>query len=201
MADPIGILTHEHRIIEEVLGALETFIENLGVREEHERSDVAAFARFFQEFVDRCHHGKEENYLFVRMNAYGFSREHGPVSAMLSEQGEGREHLLALAAIGAGAGPLSRREQADVRGHALGYVMRIRPHVMREEDILFPMVLHALPDFVLDELGRDFEAFDRSFLPTGFHEELRRLSTRLIASYSPKRDDFRRTKKDTQAPL
>ncbi len=199
MADPIGILTGEHRIIEDVLGALENFIEHLGSPGAQERSDVAAFARFFHEFVDRCHHGKEENYLFVRMSAYGFSRENGPVSAMLSEKDEGRDHLLALAAIGAGEGPLSGREQSDVRGHGLGYILRIRPHVMREEDILFPMVVHALPRFVLDELGRDFETFDRSTLPPGFHEELRRLSTSLVARYSSRRGDSRAEKDATRA--
>ena len=106
MSDVIGILTDEHRLIEQVLGSLETFTDRMAGEPETNRQTVCEFAEFFRRFVDECHHGKEEEHLFVRMNAYGFSTDAGPVSAMLSEQGEGREHLTALATIAQGAGPL-----------------------------------------------------------------------------------------------
>lgn len=186
MAYAIEDLTREHRVIEEMLGSLETFIESLGTYPERERRDVAGYVRFFREFVDRCHHGKEENYLFVKMRAYGFSETQGPVSAMLSEQGEGKEHLNALESIGAGQGPLDPRERGSVRGHALGYIMRIRPHMAREEDILFPIIVHSLPGFVIDDLGRDFRYFEKNVLPPDFHRNLQAISGPLIATYPPK---------------
>lgn len=164
---------------------LETFVNSLGKRPERERDTIRDYARFFHGLVDTCHHGKEERYLFVKMNAYGFSKEMGPVSAMLSEQDEGRDHLDALAVIGEGVGPLTPTERDVARGHALGYILRIRPHMMREEDILFPMAVHSLPGFVLDELTREFAEFERSSLPAGFHQELRKISQSLIASYPP----------------
>jgi hemerythrin-like domain-containing protein len=186
MPDPIANLTREHREIERMLGALETFVERVGAHPERDRGDVADFVRFFEQLVDRCHHGKEENYLFKRMHAYGFSREKGPVSAMISEQGEGREHLLALACVGAGTGPLTSLEQGQVRGHGLAYIMRIRPHMRREEDILFPMVAHSLPGFVLEEIGRDFEKFETTMLPRDFQGQISGLVTRLVSAYPPK---------------
>jgi hemerythrin-like domain-containing protein len=185
MSEAIVNLIREHRDIEQVLDALESFVDTLGRDPERERGDIADFVRFFEELVDRCHHGKEENYLFTRMHDYGFSREKGPVSAMLSEQGEGRDHLLALASIAAGTGILSPRERADVRGHGLGYIMRIRPHIKREEDILFPMVMHSLPEFVLDDIDRDFHTFETSVLPADFHTKIQLLSARLITAYPP----------------
>jgi hemerythrin-like domain-containing protein len=186
MADAIQILIHEHESIEKALASLETFVESLGTQPDREREAVRDYVYFFHELVDTCHHGKEEGFLFPKMTAYGFSKEAGPVSAMLSEQGEGREHLTALALIGQGVGPLTSHEREVVRGHALGYIMRIRPHMAREEDILFPIVVHSLPEFVIEELGREFEGFDKKDLPPDFHEKLGRISRDLIAAYPPK---------------
>ncbi len=185
MADAIDVLIREHRVIEEVLSSLEAFIEKLGEFPERERDCLREYARFFHEYVDKCHHGKEEDYLFVKMNAYGFSKKTGPVSAMLSEQGEGREHLNALAEVGQGEGLLGVTEREIVKGHALAYVMRIRLHMQREEDILFPMATHALPRFILEELSGDFRLFEEKSLPHGFHEKLQSISKSLLAAYPP----------------
>jgi len=186
MADAIDILTDEHRLIEQVLGSLEVFTEKLGEESEHDRDTVRQFADFFHHFVDEIHHGKEEDYLFVRMNSYGFSKQAGPVSAMLSEQGEGREHLSALADIGQGSGPLSRREHVLIKGHALGYILRIQSHMKREDDVLFPVARHSLPPFVLKELTGEFEDFDGNPANRPLHQDLLGIAHRLVAKYPPK---------------
>ncbi len=185
MGDAIQMLIDEHRLIESVLAALDSFAEKLGQEPENDRATVLEFADFFHQFVDTCHHGKEEDHLFVCMNAYGFSKSAGPVSAMLSEQGEGREHLVALASIGRGIGPLSTREQALVKGHALGYILRIQSHMKREDDILFPVARHALPAFVLEDLCAEFEDFNARILTTPVHEHLIQTALKLSAKFPP----------------
>ncbi len=142
-----------------------------------------AYAAFFRGFVDDCHHGKEEDHLFVRMGAGGFSASTGPVAAMLSEQGEGREHLGVLAEIGGGSGPLSANEQELVRGHSLGYITRILSHMKREDEILFPVVRHTLPSFVLEELADEFEDFEAKVLTRDRHDGLIQTARRLMARY------------------
>jgi hemerythrin-like domain-containing protein len=189
MRRAIEELVEEHRYIEEVLSSLERFVDSLGRKPDRERGMIRDYAHFFHQMVDICHHGKEEKYLFVKMDAYGFSREKGPVAAMLSEQDEGRDHLDALTSIGNGTGPLSEAEREIVRGHALGYIMRIRPHMSREEDILFPIIEHSLPKFVFEELARDFADFEKQQLPSGFHRDLREIADALQDSdTSLKRD-------------
>jgi hemerythrin-like domain-containing protein len=185
MADAIEILTDEHKLIETMLGSLEAFAERLGDEPESDRATVREYTDFFRKFVDECHHGKEEDYLFLRMSAYGFSNEAGPVSAMLSEQGEGREHLNALADIGQGTGPLTARERTLVKGHALGYISRIESHMKREDDILFPVARHALPPFVLEELTVEFEKFDGNAVNRPIRENLLRIARELVAKYPP----------------
>jgi hemerythrin-like domain-containing protein len=185
MAKAIDVLVSEHHVIGEMLSSLEAFIEALGDRPDRERAAVREYAQFFHDLVDVCHHGKEEKYLFPRMHAFGFAREAGPISAMLSEQDEGRDHLSALSAVGRGEGPLLPVEQELVKGHALAYVMRIRAHMSREEAILFPMASHSLPGFVMDEISRGYLEFEKEDLPEGLHETLLRISQSLTALYPP----------------
>jgi len=185
MADAIKMLAQEHRIIEQVLASLETFLDSLGHQPDRERNSICDYVHFFREFVDTYHHGKDEDILFVKMSAYGFSVEAGPILAMLSEQEEGRNHLAALETFGKGAGALSATEREIVRGRALGYILRIRPHIKSEDDILFPIVLHSLPEFVLEEIGRQYADFEPNTLPSGLPEKLRTLFEHLIKSYPP----------------
>ncbi len=185
MIGAVEMLVEEHRLIEQVLESLEAFVDAPG-DENPGRADIRDYVTFFREYVDKCHHGKEEDYLFVRMSSYGFSQDHGPISAMLSEQDEGRDHLNAMAAVGERSGEISAHERELVKGHALAYVMRLRAHLQREDDILFPMVSHALPQFELDELAASFEKFDREVLPTGFHDRLNLLARRLIDLHPPR---------------
>lgn len=185
MADAFEMLIDEHRLIERVLGSLETFSEKIGEEPERDRKTVGEFADFFHLFVDECHHGKEEGYLFIHMKAYGFSEQAGPVSAMLSEQGEGREHLGALATIAEGSGPLSNHERSLVKGHALGYILRIKSHMKREDDILFPVARHALPPFVIQELTGEFNRFNSTEAALVLRARLLRTAQELLTKYPP----------------
>jgi len=186
MAEAIDILVREHQRIQQILASLETFLDEIGTDPETERKWFLDYVYFLREFVDTCHHGKEEKFLFPKMKSYGFSAEAGPVLAMLSEQGEGRDHLNAMGELCAKAkGPLSPSERELVRGHALGYIIRLRPHMQREEDILFPMILHSLPEFVLDEIRRQYAQFERNELPPGFKEKLQTIAERLVQSHLP----------------
>jgi hemerythrin-like domain-containing protein len=52
---------------------------------------------FVRNFADRCHHAKEEENLFPRMEARGVPRDGGPIGVMLFEHEEGRAYVRAIA--------------------------------------------------------------------------------------------------------
>ncbi|MGI6450729.1 MAG: hemerythrin domain-containing protein [Desulfitobacteriia bacterium] len=43
--------------------------------------------------MDKCHHGKEENFLFKELVNKGVPNEGGPVGAMLQEHVQGRDYI------------------------------------------------------------------------------------------------------------
>jgi hemerythrin-like domain-containing protein len=178
MSRAIETLMHEHRVIEQVLGGLEQLARSAADREPVERSTVRDFAQFFSGFADRCHHGKEEERLFVAMVDAGFPREQGPIGVMRYEHEEGRAHVRALRAIGDGEGALSAAEIQAFVAHASTYVDLLRAHIMKEDTILFPMAERSLPQATLEQVGRDFDLFEREVMGEGEHERLHALADR-----------------------
>ena len=185
MKDVIETMMEEHRLIERVLGALDTFIGQLPAEVADDRGQVARFARFFKNFADRCHHGKEEERLFVVLNQCGFPREYGPVGVMLAEHTEGRGHVGALAEIGAGRGPLSPEEKRRATGHALAFIPLLKSHIQKEDNILYPMARQGIPPAQWTELEAACEAFDRDVMGVDEIQELRDLATELTINFPP----------------
>jgi hemerythrin-like domain-containing protein len=185
MPRAIDELMNEHRVIERVLASLETFGARITGVGEAERRTVSEYVEFFRGFADRCHHGKEEERLFARMVESGMPREVGPIAVMLAEHTIGRAHVGALAAVGDGAGPLDPQERESVRRHAGEYAALLRAHIRKEDGILYPMAIQAVPPSVMDALAQEFAAFERKVTGQAEHERMRALAERLCASYPP----------------
>ena len=185
MPRAIDDLMQEHRLIEKVLDALERFALGIRAGDPGERRTAADFATFLREFADRCHHGKEEDRLFVRMTASGFPADRGPIAVMLSEHVEGREHVAGLVAIGAGSGPLSADERNSLADHALAYVPLLRSHILKEDHILYPMAVQSLPAEEMQRLAAEFDAFEAEVVGPARHAELRALAASLLQAFPP----------------
>lgn len=175
-------LVHEHQVIESVLTALAG-----GVRHASEtgRLDVPwlrSIVAFSRQFIDRCHHGKEEGCLFPCLERRGIPREGGPIGVMLAEHDAGRELVRriadALDGYERGAATLE-----DVFVPCRAYVDLLTQHIAKENTILFPMgemVLAAGDD---DANRRCFAAKEEAVGPGG-HARLVQLAAE-IAGASP----------------
>ncbi|MBI5534896.1 MAG: hemerythrin domain-containing protein [Deltaproteobacteria bacterium] len=185
MHQAIDILMNEHSLILKVLASLQSFVDAAGP---DDRESVLHYATFLRDFADKWHHGKEEDRLFVRMGEFGFPREFGPIAVMLADHVEGRAHTRALLEIGSGAGPLSDAELESVCDHAESYVQLLRAHIAKEDGILYPMALRAIPAAELDKLADDYAAFEREAMSEADHARVLAQADRLIARFPPSTD-------------
>ncbi len=185
MNQAIDILMHEHRVIEQVLTALETFSARVVRGEAADRATVRDFVDFFANFADRCHHGKEEDRLFARMTDYGFSPDGGPVGVMLAEHTAGRGHIAALRSIGQGSGELADAERQAVGRHAAAYIPLLRQHIVKEDSVLYPLAVRVIPESDFTQMARDFDEFERTVMGAGEHERFHAIADALIARYVP----------------
>ncbi len=185
MQKAIEVLMNEHRLIEQVLGSLETFVLQVEGGLAPERRLLADYGAFFRDFADACHHGKEEDILFQRMTERGFSRETGPVAVMLYEHKVGRGHVSALREAGGGTGPLAAMETQLVLENAAAFIPLLRTHIQKEDRILYPMAERLLTGPEMDAMETEFEALEARMRGDGSLDRLHGLADRLTAAFRP----------------
>lgn len=185
MSKAVFVLMQEHRLIEQVLGSLETCVVGIEQGAAAERPTIADYAAFFRGFADACHHGKEEDLLFARMIERGFPRESGPLAVMLHEHTLGRARVRALGELGQGSGPLSPVEVELAVGNATAFVELLRAHILKEDRILYPMAERLLTGPEWDALEVDFEKADRAMRADGSLDRFHALADTLVARFRP----------------
>lgn len=179
----VELMMQEHQVILGVLASLQAMAEKLRTGSEIARQDVADFGRFFRDFADKCHHGKEEDRLFVKMVQAGFPQDGGPIAVMLSEHEAGRQEVRGLLAIGAGSGPLSEDERARVTEYAGQFVPLLYAHIQKEDNVLYPMAQNSISPEEFERLDQSCEDFDREIQGQIDVAELKALAASLARRY------------------
>jgi len=167
--DAIESLMREHRIIERGLNLLEEVALRMDRGERVDLGVIKTLLRFFKEFADKCHHGKEEEHLFPLLESKGIPREGGPIGVMLLEHQLGRGYIRAMEEALEMEGEEARRAFID---NALDYVTLLREHIFKEDNVLFSMAQAVISSEDNRKLVEEFESIELERLGPGVHEEL-----------------------------
>jgi len=166
---PTQELVAEHKAVLVALQILEKVDAALGAKKEQAPEHLGQLLDFFKGFVDRCHHGKEEDVLFPELERRGVKHEGGPIGVMLMEHNIGRGHVRAMAD---GLVQLRSGEAAAsaIHEHAVAYCHLLRAHIHKENNVLFPMADRLVPDSVSATLVEQFDEIERDRVGEGTHE-------------------------------
>lgn len=121
---------------------------------------------FLKTFADKCHHGKEEDYLFKEMVARGIPNEGGPIGVMLQDHRIGREYISSMGKS------LESKDLVSFKTNAAKYRDHMRNHIDKENNALFIMADRVLDTARQDQLFDKFEAHEETVIGHGVHEEL-----------------------------
>jgi len=172
---PVDVLSREHQTILVVLGVMDAEQHRLVDGALVRRPFWAAVLEFLEHYADRCHHGKEEQLLFVELERAGLPAEHGPTACMRKEHEIGRQSRQAMvAAVREGDG-------AALATAAGGYVELLREHIAKEDQVLFPMAKSVLDQAAVARLRRGFARVDHHDLGAGSHGKYEELARGLAA--------------------
>ena len=163
-------LIHEHNAVLVALKILEKVAAAIAAKSEQAPAHLEQLVDFFKGFVDKCHHGKEEDVLFPELERRGVRRESGPIGVMLGEHEVGRGHVRALAENlerlrGGDAGAA-----ASIAEHARAYSDMLQAHIYKENNVLFPMADRVVPADVANRLAEQFDVIERDRVGEGKHE-------------------------------
>ncbi len=121
---------------------------------------------FLKTFADKCHHGKEEDYLFKELITRGMPNEGGPIGVMLQEHRQGREYISYLSKS------LESKDLSNFNNNLVKYRDLLRNHIEKENNVLFVMADKLLDDARQNELFELFEKYEDTVIGHGVHEEL-----------------------------
>jgi hemerythrin-like domain-containing protein len=176
-------LKHEHQAVLKALAILEKVGRALEEGQTGTLDDAGRVMEFLTVFVDRCHHGKEENILFPALVQAGVPGEGGPVGVMLTEHDEGRRYIRdmkdALTALTGGR----REKAASFVAAARNYAELLREHIEKEDNVLYPLADHLLPLGTDEEMAREFQRIENEKVGAGKHEEFHRMLHELDELY------------------
>lgn len=173
------LLVHEHEVIGKVLDGAEAEVRHLHSTSEVRRERLDKMLDFWENFVDRCHHTKEEKHLFPALEERGVPGDSGPIAVMLQEHEEGRRMVRAFAEALHQSARAPERAARVLAERLEAYVALLRPHIEKENKVLFPLANRVLRAEDQERLLQAFEKVEAEEMGEGTHERYHNLAHEL----------------------
>ena len=159
-------LRNEHDAILQVL----SIVDRMMSADTKENDEIINFGNelvyFLMLFADKCHHGKEENYLFEELILKGVKKEGGPIGVLLQEHQLGRDYIQIMNKS------LESKNLVNFRANLIKYRDLLRRHIDKENNDLFITADRLLDDLKQDGIFEKFEKHEETVIGHGVHEEL-----------------------------
>lgn len=176
-------LKKEHQGIELMLRILQAIADKLGQDEHIGTEHFVGVLDFLSTFVDKCHHGKEEEFLFPALEATGVPRDGGPIGVMLSEHEQGRKLVARLKNAVMSYTSGDKTATSAIRTVVDEYTALLTQHIEKENSVLFAMADVKLDTAKDTELFEAFEQLEEERIGAGKHEAFHALLNQLEHEY------------------
>ena len=176
-------LKKEHKGIKLMLRVLQTVGDKFKHDESVNTEHLYGILEFLSIFVDKCHHAKEEEFLFPTLEVEGVLREGGPIGVMLSEHEQGRKLVARLKEAVTDYKIEDKANASSVQRIINEYVALLTQHIDKEETVLFPIADTKLNSNQDSELFEAFEQLERERIGIGKHDEFHVFLDQLETTY------------------
>ncbi len=161
MTDFIQVLKHEHRVIEQVVAGMSAIADLLDSGKQVDPSILADLVQFLGVFADRCHHAKEEQYLFPLLAAKAHARGKRDLNLLEQEHRSATQQVRELAKVSAAyiQNPVVMRHRVI---EVLRKLVELYPaHIWKEDYLLFPVAQQNLSPREQEGLAEKFLDIER----------------------------------------
>lgn len=181
--NPSEDLLVEHEGVLRVLDILETICNRFSTPHSLPLAHIESILDFLKVFVDKCHHGKEEDFLFPALSAAGTPNQMDYMAHLLDEHAKGRALVIAMTAI---------KERFEADPEAAGddltiatksYTDLMRHHINSENSKLFPLVDSLLSKEEQARMVEQFERLESERIGEGRHEAFHEMIHNLSQLY------------------
>lgn len=168
MKTPVQDLTSEHDAVRVMLQILAKVADKLRSGENVKVEHLQKILEFLQNFVDKCHHGKEENILFPALIADDkFNAT--IISELLGEHKTGRDLIRGFAES------LSDYKQSNEHAYHIAvnfesYIRLLTEHINKENTLILPLA-DKLPAEQQTTIEEKFEDAETNIIGSDKHVE------------------------------
>lgn len=181
--NPISELKDEHQAVKLTLAVLAEIASKLSKGQVVELAHLDQIHEFLTTFVDKCHHGKEEDLLFPALEKTGVPREGGPIGVMLKEHDLGRGYVKGLRQGVTNLKAGDQKAVASIIGNIKNYSELLTQHIGKEDQILYPMAEKSFSAEQNKVLLEGFAEIEAQRVGAGKHEEFHRMLHHLQEVY------------------
>lgn len=187
----LNSLIEEHRIIGQLIDALQEYARRLRHDEGADAADLAHFSKVFRELADEIHHEKEEGILLPILARNGFHWDTGVLPEVRRDHRQERYLLEVLQQAAFQEGGWTNYDRQRIVATALALVEFQRNHMELENRQIFSEVPGRLSAEVLAQLEAELDGFDAYVRQSGRYEQLSSIIAALISRYPPGGDAHR----------
>jgi hemerythrin-like domain-containing protein len=163
-------LKKEHQVIIRMITVLIVASDKLEKGQDVSPNVFENALDFIKTFADRCHHGKEEDALFLVFGERGIPKHGGPIAVMLMEHEQGRLYVKGLTEALAKYKSGDKTAKSAIVENARGYADLLDRHIYKEDNILYPMGDKVLSESDNEKLLEKFEKIEKEIIGEGKHE-------------------------------
>jgi len=175
-------LKSEHKDINELLKIMSKIAENIKSNNVFYTSDIEEILDFLKFFIEKSHHGKEEIF-YPELEQAGIPKETESLSVMLYEHTLARNYLKDIYSCVENCKIGYTFSGEMLAESLLNYVLLIKNHMRKEEEIIFPMADRELSNEKQIEITKQFEKIEENIVQHGFHEHYHDLLEKLQTKY------------------
>lgn len=176
MEKPTKVLSNEHQNILKVINALSRECNALSNGKEIDKSFFTKAIDFIRNYADKFHHIKEEDILFVELNKDTVKMDCNPTEQMLYEHEQGRNFVKRMEE------GVNENNKEKIIENGIDYVSLLQEHILKEDNILYPIADEALNQQIQDSIMKKFKKAERDKFNQEFKDKYLTIANELEKS-------------------
>ncbi|MCB2189852.1 MAG: hemerythrin domain-containing protein [Deltaproteobacteria bacterium] len=188
---PSDEIIAEHEAVLKVLDILEIICDEFSELPQMPLAHIKDIINFIDVFVDKCHHGKEEDILFPELYIVGTLQQKDFVDFLIKEHQkarvlvqEKRETMKVMKnADGLLITPASEAAVDKLIAVSRSYINLMRFHINNENQNLLPLIEKVFSRAKQDEFLTLFEQLESERIGKGLHENFHNMINKLTLIY------------------
>lgn len=164
---PTQQLMIEHQSIKKILNIIEEITDKIDMGTTVNNEDLGKVLEFLKIYVDKCHHSKEEKFLFPAMIESGIPAMGGIIEVLLAEHDIGRGLVKEMnSAINNSDESVNLKTFSE---NARSYVELVRSHIQKEDTDGFLQANEKISNQKQQELISEFNNLEKEIIGEAQH--------------------------------